>query len=133
MRHTAAAFLVVTPRMLDQDAAHDLRGHREEMGAILPLHPRVVDQPQVGLVDEGRRLQAVAGTLPFHVAAGQPVELVVDNGGQPFERTRVSGAPRAEQLRHLILGCPPGCGSLPLTQWLNSTAGASSWRHSAPI
>src|ERR1700730_15126422 len=92
------------------------------MGAILPLHARVIHQPHVGLVDQGRRLQTMAGTLAPPVAARQPAELVIHDRGQPFERTRVSVAPTAEQRALLVLGRPPGFAVLFLSQELNCTA-----------
>src|ERR1035437_10217386 len=45
----------------------------------------------------GRRLQAVAGALVFHVAPRQAAELVINDGGQPFESALVSVAPGAEE------------------------------------
>src|SRR5258708_4161654 len=41
------------------------------MSPVLPLHAFVVDQPHVGLVDQRRRLQAVAGLLALHVVVRQ--------------------------------------------------------------
>jgi hypothetical protein len=103
------------------------------MGAILPLHALIVDEAHVRLIHQRRRLQAMTGTLAPHVAARQPVELVIHDRGQPFERTRVSVASRAEQLAHLVLGRPPDFAVLCLSQELNCTArGDSSWTHSAP-
>ena len=102
-----AALDVVAPRMVDEDAAHRLRRHRKEMGAVLPLHALVVDQPHVGFVDQRRRLQAVAGALALHVVVRQAVELVVDDRRQPGERALVPVAPRAEQAQLTS----PGTGS----------------------
>ena len=67
------------------------------MPAIPPVHALDVDQSEIRLVDERCRLQAVTGTLAFHVAACQAAELVVHDGGQPFERALVSVAPGAEE------------------------------------
>ena len=64
------------------------------MGAVLPVHVRVVDQPQVGFVDQRRRLQAVAGLFALQAVVRQTVELVVDNRGQPSERALVAVGPR---------------------------------------
>ena len=122
MRHATSAFEIVAPRVLHQNAPHHLRRHREEMGAILPLHALIAHEAHVRLIHQRRRLQAMAGTLAPHVAARQPVELVIHDRGQPFERTRVSVAPRAEQLAHLVLGRPPGCAVLCIWQELNCTA-----------
>lgn len=50
-------------RLIDQDAPHHLRRDGEEMGAILPFHRLLVDQAQVGFVNESRCLQSVAAAL----------------------------------------------------------------------
>ena len=71
--------------------------YRQEMGAILPLHALVIDQPHVGFVDQRRRLQAVAGALAPHVVVRQATEFVVDDRRQEGERTLISVAPRAEK------------------------------------
>src|SRR5215472_15611045 len=94
--------------MLNQDAPHHLGGNREEMGAILPPHALVVDQSHVGFIEQRGRLQAGAGALAPHVAPRQPVELVIDDGRQPFERALLSVAPGLEQLAHLAPGCFAG-------------------------
>ena len=95
--HAASAFQVVAPRMFHQNAPHQLGRNREEMGAILPLHALIIHQAHVGFIHQGRRLQAVAGALASHVAARQAVELVINDGGQPFERVPVAVAPGAEE------------------------------------
>ena len=41
---------IAPPRVVDEDAAHGLRRCRHEMGAVLPVHALVIDQPQVGFV-----------------------------------------------------------------------------------
>src|ERR1019366_5440915 len=84
------AFQVVTPRMVYQYAPHQLSRNGEEMGAILPLHALVIHQAQVGFIDQGRGLEAMAGALMSHVAARQAVEFVVNDGGQPAEGALVS-------------------------------------------
>ena len=92
-----AAFGIVATRVVDEDAAHRLRRHGEEMGAVLPVHALVIDQPQVGFVDQRRRLQAVAGALAPHVVVRQTTELVVDDRHQEGERTLIPVAPRPEK------------------------------------
>ena len=52
MRHAASAFEVTTSCMLYQDTAHQLRGYGEEVHPILPLHPLVIHEADVGLVDQ---------------------------------------------------------------------------------
>jgi len=96
-----AAFQVVTPRMLYQNAPHQLRRNREKMGAILPVHALIIHQAQVGFVDQCRGLETVAVALTLHVATRQAVELVINDGGQPFERSLVSVAPGAEKRAYI--------------------------------
>src|SRR5215213_5272985 len=92
-----AAFGVVTPRVVDQDTAHRLRRCRHEMGAVLPVHALVIDQPQVGFVDESRGLQAMAGALAPHVVVRQTTEFVVDDRHQEGERKLIPVAPGSEK------------------------------------
>ena len=69
LHRTAAAFLrVARARVIDQDAAHHARRDREEVRAILPRDGRSVDQPDIRLVDQRGRLQAVAHALSRHAA-----------------------------------------------------------------
>jgi len=54
----------------------------------------------VGLVYKGCGLQAVTGALATHVAAGEAVEFVINDGGQPVERGSISVAPGSKQPAH---------------------------------
>jgi len=42
-------------RVIDQHPAHLLRRDTEEMSAALPPHPLLVDQAQIGFVNQGGR------------------------------------------------------------------------------
>ena len=86
------------PRHVDQHAPHDLRRHGEEVGAVLPARVLPVDQPQVGFVDQRRRLQEVARPLSRHVARREAVQLLLDHRRQRVERGLVASAPGHEQL-----------------------------------
>ena len=97
MLHAASAFEVMTSCMLDQNTAHQLRGYREEMGPILPLHPLVIHQADIGFIDQRGRLEAVVGALTSHVAVRQPAELRIDDRRQLVEGELVSVAPGAEE------------------------------------
>ena len=81
-----APLRIAPTRVVDEDAAHGLRRNGQEMGAVLPLHALVIDQPQVGFVDQRRRLQAVAGALALHVVVRQTTEFVVHDRRQQSER-----------------------------------------------
>jgi hypothetical protein len=97
-----AAFLrVMRSRVIDEDAAHQVRGDREELGAVLPLDPPLIDELQVGLVDEGGGRQGVIGPLPLQVAAGQPSQLRVDGVEQDAARALVALAPGDQEPRDI--------------------------------
>ena len=48
---------ILAPRDIHENAAHQTSGHREEVGAVLPVDTGHADEPQVRFVDERRRLQ----------------------------------------------------------------------------
>ena len=53
------------------------------MPAAVPAYVRLAaHQPQVGLVDQGGRLQRLAGFLLGHLLGCQPAQLVVDQWQQ---------------------------------------------------
>jgi hypothetical protein len=48
------------------------------MRTILPIGVPLVNKPKIGLVNELRGLECVAGALPSQAAGGEPAELLVD-------------------------------------------------------
>ena len=67
----AAAFEgVLRAGVVDKDAAHELGGDAEEVGAALPGYAGLVDELHVCFVDEGGGLEGVVGALPAHVIGG---------------------------------------------------------------
>ena len=71
----AAAPLLGVPgsRMIDQNPAHDLRGHSEEMRPVLPVDAMLAHQPQIGFIDQGAGLERVVAPFAPHVVAGKAV------------------------------------------------------------
>ena len=60
------------PGPLDEEAAHRLGRGAEEVAAAVPVGVGLAAyQPQVGLVDQGGRLQGLAGFLPGQFLGGQ--------------------------------------------------------------
>ena len=80
--------------VIDQDMAHRLRRDTEEMGAVLPFDLALVDEPEVCLADERRRLQWVAGRFAPHVAASHLPQAFIDHRHQVIERVAPAIAPR---------------------------------------
>ena len=71
--------------LFDEDLAHRLRGRAEEMAPAFPAGILVPHQPEIRLVDQGRRLEGLAGAQPGRQRRGQPAQLVVENR-QQFRR-----------------------------------------------
>src|SRR6266478_2651324 len=88
--------------MVNHDAPHQLRGSRDKVGPALPDRLRIIDQPEVGFVENGGGLQGVAGALPAHVMVGEPVQFGLHQREQLLQRSLVSAAPVAEELGDLL-------------------------------
>ena len=71
--------------VIDQDPAHHAGRHRTEMGAALPLDPRLVDHPQERLVHQRRGLQRVIPPFAPQFLSGNRLQLVIDQRQQRFQ------------------------------------------------
>jgi hypothetical protein len=81
VRGVAAALICVAPAgRLHEDTAHQLRGHREEVVAALPVDACDVDQAQVRFVDERGRLERMVRAFVPHVAMRDAPKFSVDEG-----------------------------------------------------
>jgi hypothetical protein len=79
MNRTATTFLALpVAGELHQDPSHHLRCDSEEVRAIPPFDSIDVDQPQVRLVDQRRRLQRMIGPLLAHIAPCETVQLLIN-------------------------------------------------------
>jgi hypothetical protein len=68
------------------------------MTAIAPRRLGLIDQPEVGLVDEAAGVERVHPAPAAELDAGQPPQVVVDERHQPVERLGIAGAVGDEQL-----------------------------------
>src|SRR6185369_3510031 len=89
-------------RKVNEDAPHNLRGHAEEVRAVLPAHCFPVDQADVSFVDERGGLQEMVRALAAHVALGEPVELSMNERREFFEGFLLAVAPRCQKLSKLV-------------------------------
>src|SRR5262249_37713342 len=96
---SASALIAASARRVDEDAAHCAGGDGEKVRAIVPADLRDVDEAQVGLVDECRRLERVAATLASHVVAREAVQLGVDERNQSIECILIAAAPGQQKRR----------------------------------
>jgi hypothetical protein len=88
--HTAATLVAcVRPGVIDQDSSHHCGGHGNKVCAVPPLNAIDLDQAQVRLINQRRRLERVTGVLPAHVVVGEPMQLVVQNREQRICRRRI--------------------------------------------
>src|SRR6266545_1227956 len=88
--------------MVNHDAPHQPRSRCDKVGPALPDRLRIIDQPQIGFVENGGGLQGVAGALPAHVMVREPVQFGLHQREQLLQRFVVSAAPVAEQLGDLL-------------------------------
>jgi hypothetical protein len=63
--------------MIDQDAPHHLTRDSEELPAVLPHDLPLIDQPQICLVHEGRRLQRVPAAFAAQLPSRPPAQVLI--------------------------------------------------------
>jgi len=64
--------------VIDEHTAGHLSSHSQEVGPALPVGPILVDQPQIGLMNQGSGGDCVLGALSQQQPFGQRPQLVVD-------------------------------------------------------
>src|SRR2546426_119493 len=74
------------------------------MGAILPLHVLRIDQPQIGLIDQGSGSQRVTRPFPRHVALRQTVQFLRDERREFLQCRLIPITPIHKDLRDFPLG-----------------------------
>lgn len=104
LRAAASLRVSVSPRVIDQNASHDLRRDREEVRAIRPVHILLINQPDIGFIYQGSSLKCVVFSLAAHVTAGEAMELVVHQRVQLVQSGLVPFTPLSEQFSNLMSG-----------------------------
>ncbi len=90
-RKTVTALVrTTTARVIHENSAHDLRRYAEEMRAIPPVAVPLVDETQVKLVNERRRLQREPTPFGTKLACGNATQLRVDERQQLVERIGIT-------------------------------------------
>src|SRR6516162_10933105 len=84
-------------RVVHEDLPHQPRRDPEEMGAILPLNVSPVDQPQIGLVHECRRLERVIAALTPHVRGRNTAQLALDTNHEALLLRSRPGPPPSQE------------------------------------
>ena len=83
--------------MVDEDLPHGRGGHREKVGPILPLRAARVDQFEIRLMYEGRRLKRVFGGLFAKILVRTLPQLGVHEWEQVLGRIVIPITDPAEQ------------------------------------
>ena len=90
---TAAAFGRRTGAgVVDHDVAHCARRHGEEMRAVVPRDLRRIDETQIGLVDECRRVQRIAALETAETTMCHQTQLVINEREEFVERAAVAAS-----------------------------------------
>src|ERR1700674_1965127 len=87
-------------RMIHQYPAHQPRGQRKKVSAVLQIDIRL-NQAKKRLVYDRGGLQRVAAAFLAHMAPRQATQFVVHQWGQAVECLGLAGAPFSEQLREI--------------------------------
>jgi hypothetical protein len=92
-------------RVVNQYAAHEFGGDGEKVCAILEVYLTLINEPQVGLVNERAGLQGVSltvATLAAHVAVGQAMQFVINDPDQLIVSRTIAIAPVQEQFSNFL-------------------------------
>ena len=97
--------------MVHQNSAHRLGPDREEMGAVAPIDPGLIDELEKRLVHQRRGLERVTGSLLAHVLLSQPAQVLVNHVDQFGELRSVAVLDRRQQLICVVRHAAPPTGS----------------------
>ncbi len=93
---------LMSARVIDQDASHQLRSNPEKVGAVVPVHLPLIDQLEVRLVDQRSRLQGVLGPNGRQRAARDPAQLSVNERHEPIARGCIAVTPVDQESRDVV-------------------------------
>jgi len=88
---------------INQDAPDGLRGDGQEVGSAFPDGLVLVDQAQIGLVNERGGLEGEVLPLGAEVAFGDGSEFVVEDGQEYVDRPLVTGSDAVEEVGDVLL------------------------------
>jgi hypothetical protein len=86
-------------RVIDEYPPHEARSHTKEVGAVAPEDLPLIDQSQVGFVDEGGWLQRMAGYLAAKLRPCDASQMVVDDRDELVKGVSFAVADRDEKVR----------------------------------
>jgi hypothetical protein len=89
--------------MVDEDAAHHLRGDGEELCAALPADLVLIVDPQPSFMHERSRLQSVPLSFATQRASRLPAKLLVDDSRELLGCFFVTRSPRSQELGDFVV------------------------------
>ena len=76
----APLFRIMPARMIHEQATHYLCSNPEKMSAVLPVYPCLIDEPEIGLMNQRRRLQGMIRPFPPQIIRRELSQFIVDDG-----------------------------------------------------
>ena len=87
---------VPPPCMVHEDASHHFGGDSQEVRAILPVDALMADQPEVGLMNERRRLERMVAPLSTQISCSACSQISMDKLEETVTCFLVSARPCAQ-------------------------------------
>ena len=97
----SAFFRAMGPSIVHENAPHDLGGHTEKMGAVLPRGGALIDEAQISFMDEAGRLQGVVRAFSLQILAGELAQFFVDERHEASRCLAVASAPIDKHASHV--------------------------------
>src|ERR1700761_8103000 len=77
-------------RIIDKDLPHQVRRDSQKMDTVFRAERLLIDQPQIGFIDQRSTLQGVIWPLASQVIARDSAQLFIDERNEPFKRILIS-------------------------------------------
>ena len=95
-------------RVIDENAAHHLRDHRQELCPVLPVGIPLIDETEIRLVHEGGRLQGVSCAFAPELCSGTPPQLAIHERHRPIAGVQIAPGPGTQETRDVVMCIGPG-------------------------
>src|SRR5688572_20863018 len=88
----------MSPRIIDENASHELRGHAKKLCPVLPAHAVLLRKFQKELIYEGGGLECVLPAFAAKVCDRQSVKFVINKRHQLIAGLFLTIAPSFQEL-----------------------------------
>jgi len=108
----------VPARVIDENAPHHLRDHRQELCPVLPVGIPLIDEAEIRLVHEGRRLQGVSCAFAPELCSGTSPQLTIHERHRPIAGVQIAPGPGTQETRDVVMCI--GHGALAGRFWIDN-------------